>query len=66
MFHNLLQGFLYPCLHNLVAHWSPPAEKGKFVSALLGGAIGTVATWSITGPLIEDFGWEYAFYVPGK
>lgn len=48
-----------------MAHWAPPAEKGKFVSALLGGAIGTVVTWSLTGPLIENFGWDYAFYVPG-
>lgn len=60
------QGFLFPSLHALVAHWAPPAEKGKFVSCLLGGAIGTVVTWSLTGPLIENFGWSAAFYVPGK
>jgi MFS transporter, ACS family, solute carrier family 17 (sodium-dependent inorganic phosphate cotransporter), other len=63
---SLLQGFLFPALHALVAHWAPPEEKGKFVSALLGGAIGTVVTWSLTGPLIENFGWDYAFYVPGN
>lgn len=57
---------MFPALHALVAHWAPPAEKGKFVSALLGGAIGTVVTWSLTGPLIENLGWDYAFYVPGK
>ncbi|XP_049875794.1 uncharacterized transporter slc-17.2-like [Pectinophora gossypiella] len=62
---GLAAGFLFPALHALVAHWAPPAEKGKFVSALLGGAIGTVVTWSLTGPLIENFGWDYAFYVPG-
>ncbi|XP_072944697.1 sialin-like [Epargyreus clarus] len=62
---GLAAGFLFPSLHALVAHWAPPAEKGKFVSALLGGAIGTVVTWSLSGPLIEKFGWDYAFYVPG-
>ncbi|KAM3965666.1 sialin isoform 1-T1 [Aphomia sociella] len=62
---GLASGVLFPALHALVAHWAPPAEKGKFVSALLGGAIGTVVTWSLTGPLIETFGWDYAFYVPG-
>ncbi|XP_026495630.2 uncharacterized transporter slc-17.2-like [Vanessa tameamea] len=62
---GLLSGFLFPALHSLVARWAPPAEKGKFVSSLLGGAIGTVVTWSLTGPLIENFGWSYAFYVPG-
>lgn len=61
----IFQGFLFPALHALVAHWAPPQEKGKFVSALLGGAIGTVVTWSLTGPLIENFGWDYAFYIPG-
>lgn len=62
---GLAGGFLFPSLHALLAHWAPPAEKGKFVSGLLGGAIGTVVTWSLTGPLIENFGWDYAFYVPG-
>ncbi|XP_014360058.2 uncharacterized transporter slc-17.2 [Papilio machaon] len=62
---GLSAGFLFPALHALVAHWAPPAEKGKFVSALLGGAIGTVVTWSLTGPVIENFGWDFAFYIPG-
>ncbi|XP_041982129.1 putative inorganic phosphate cotransporter [Aricia agestis] len=62
---GLAGGFIFPALHALVAHWAPPAEKGKFVSALLGGSIGTVVTWSLSGPLIENFGWSWAFYVPG-
>ncbi|XP_030040391.2 sialin isoform X1 [Manduca sexta] len=57
-------GFIYPALHVLVARWAPPAEKGKFVSAMMGGTLGTVVTWSLTGPLMEKFGWESAFYVP--
>lgn len=44
--------------------WAPPAEKGKFTSALVGGAIGTVTTWPLAGWLIETVGWEFAFYVP--
>lgn len=31
---------------------------------MVGGAIGTVATWSIAGYLVESVGWDYAFYVP--
>ncbi|CAB3234050.1 unnamed protein product [Arctia plantaginis] len=58
-------GFIYPALHVLVARWAPPAEKGKFVSAMMGGTLGTVVTWSLTGPLMEKFGWASAFYVPG-
>ncbi|XP_026725730.1 sialin-like isoform X2 [Trichoplusia ni] len=57
-------GFIYPSLHVLVARWAPPAEKGKFVSAMMGGTLGTVVTWSLTGPLMEKFGWASAFYVP--
>ncbi|CAK1555783.1 unnamed protein product [Leptosia nina] len=57
-------GFTYPALHALVARWAPPAEKGKFVSAMMGGTLGIVATWSLTGPLMEKFGWASAFYVP--
>lgn len=60
----MLQGFIYPALHALVARWVPPAEKGKFISALMGGTLGTVVTWSLSGPLIEKFGWASAFYVP--
>lgn len=58
-------GFMYPALHVLVARWAPPEEKGKFISALMGGTLGTVATWSLTGPLLDKYGWASAFYVPG-
>ena len=58
------QGILFPALHRLIAHWAPPQEKGKFISALLGGAIGTVVTWPLVGTIIENYGWDYAFYVP--
>ncbi|XP_021706133.1 sialin [Aedes aegypti] len=57
-------GVLYPALHNLVSRWAPPDEKGKFVSALMGGTFGTVVTWPLVGVLIETFGWSFAFYVP--
>lgn len=57
-------GPIYPALHNLISKWSPPAEKGKFISALMGGTFGTVITWSLVGALIESVGWVYAFYVP--
>jgi len=51
-------------LHCLVSKWSPPEEKGKFVSALLGGLLGTVVTWSMLGVIIENYGWKLGFYVP--
>lgn len=33
--------------------------------AQFGSDVGTVITWSLCGILIETFGWQYAFYVPG-
>ncbi|XP_058831302.1 sialin isoform X2 [Topomyia yanbarensis] len=57
-------GVLYPALHNLVSKWAPPNEKGKFISALMGGTFGTVVTWPLVGVLIETLGWSFAFYVP--
>ncbi|KAG5678425.1 hypothetical protein PVAND_008099 [Polypedilum vanderplanki] len=61
---GVIGGVIYPGLHCLVAKWAPPNEKGKFVSALLGGLAGTVVTWSMLGFIIENFGWKYGFYVP--
>ncbi|XP_055625542.1 sialin-like [Toxorhynchites rutilus septentrionalis] len=57
-------GVLYPALHNLVSKWAPPDEKGKFISALMGGTFGTMVTWPLVGVLIETLGWSFAFYVP--
>lgn len=56
---------MVPALNRIVAKWSPPNEKGKFMSSIYGMDIGTVATWSLCGLLIERFGWKAAFYGPG-
>lgn len=56
---------MYPALHCLVARWSPPNEKGKFVASLLGGTLGTVATWPLVGTMIDSIGWIWAFFIPG-
>lgn len=51
-------------MHNVISKWSPPEEKGKFISCVLGGALGTVLTWSLVGVIIENIGWIWAFYIP--
>lgn len=61
---GLACGILYPAIHCVVALWSPVEEKGKFVACLLGGALGTVITWSMVGYIIENIGWIWAFYIP--
>lgn len=49
-------------MHNIVSKWAPPDEKGKFVAALLGGNLGTVVTFQLSGILTPIFGWRMVFY----
>lgn len=49
----------------MVSRWAPPEEKGLFTSALLGGTLGTVVTWPLLGSIIEAWGWQWGFFVPG-
>lgn len=60
-----LQGVLFPAMHDLIAKWAPPDEKGKFCSGLLGGAIGTVITWPVAGVLMGYYGWPCVYYSTG-
>lgn len=48
---HYLKGVLYPSLHSLILKWAPPSERGRFISALLGGTFGTVVTWPLAGIL---------------
>uniref|UniRef100_A0A1B0DPH9 Major facilitator superfamily (MFS) profile domain-containing protein n=1 Tax=Phlebotomus papatasi TaxID=29031 RepID=A0A1B0DPH9_PHLPP len=55
----------FPCYHILISRWAPPDEKGKFMSSLQGGALGTIVAWQMSGFLIEAIGWPWGgFYVP--
>ena len=37
-------------------------ERGKFMFALMGNNFGTVITWPICGIIIQNLGWNWAFY----
>lgn len=58
----IFQGVFFPALHNILSKWAPPCEKSKFVAALLGGNLGTVVIWQVSGFIIVVFGWAVAFY----
>ncbi|XP_076272798.1 sialin-like isoform X1 [Rhynchophorus ferrugineus] len=60
---GLFGAVTYPAIHCLISKWAPPSEKGKFISATLGGSLGTVVTWPLLGNIIGNYGWEWAFYV---
>lgn len=55
---------MYPGLQSVIAKWSPPQEKGKFVFASIGGTLGTVLTWPAVAYLMTKLGWVYTFYLP--
>lgn len=57
------QGFFFCTCHNLISLWAPPAEKGMFVSSMLGSKLGIAVTWPLMGFITSVFGWEFAFYV---
>lgn len=61
---GLTAGGIVPAWQRLIALWSPPNERGKFVATLFGVDVGTVITWAICGVLIERFGWQWAFFGP--
>ncbi|CAD7089584.1 unnamed protein product [Hermetia illucens] len=60
---GLFGGPLYPGFHDLISKWAPPDEKGKFVSALMGGTFGTVVTWPLCGLMTESLGYTWSFHM---
>lgn len=61
---GIFGGGIFPAIQNLIAKWAPPSEKGKFVSTMAGGTLGTVVTWPVAGWLMVNYGWASAFHVP--
>lgn len=60
---GLSSGTVYPALQCFVGKWAPPNERGKFLNAFMGDAIGTAVVWvmiQFTAPL---FGWHWTFYI---
>lgn len=45
-----------------ISNWAPPDELGKFQAAYLASGFGVVIDWCVSGHIIENFGWTYAFY----
>uniref|UniRef100_A0A1B0GQA4 Major facilitator superfamily (MFS) profile domain-containing protein n=1 Tax=Phlebotomus papatasi TaxID=29031 RepID=A0A1B0GQA4_PHLPP len=61
------QGFIFPCVHTLLATWVPPSERsrlGTFVYA--GSPLGNVLMLAISGLLASSsLGWPSIFYASG-
>ncbi|XP_018561126.1 putative inorganic phosphate cotransporter [Anoplophora glabripennis] len=65
---GLSQGFLFPCLHNMLGKWCPLEDRAKACGfAYAGAPLGTVIAMPITGLIsdAENLGWPVAYYIFG-
>ena len=59
-------GVSFPSLHAMTARWVPPEERSRFIArSYFGSVFGLFVGLPVTGILIENFGWEWAFYFAG-
>lgn len=54
---------IFPSSQELIAKWAVPEERGKFLAAFMSSSIGTVIDWSLSGIIIQNLGWHFAFYM---
>lgn len=52
-----------PSIQEIIRRWAPPDERGIFLALLQFTGIGVVIDWSMSGFIIEQYGWMWAFYV---
>jgi ACS family sodium-dependent inorganic phosphate cotransporter len=60
------EGFAVPATYAFIGRWSPPNERARLLAIVVSGAtIGAPGGLMVSGILIENFGWQSAFYVFG-
>ncbi|XP_034942645.1 sialin-like [Chelonus insularis] len=57
-----VMGVVLPSMHGMTAKWIPPYERSRFVSAYMGGTVGTAITYFFSAVIIYYFNWEMVFY----
>ncbi|XP_063916988.1 putative inorganic phosphate cotransporter [Zophobas morio] len=64
---GLAQGFLYPCILNIVSKWTPAFERSRVSAFVYGGAsVGIVTSMPLTGAIAgSTWGWPVACYLYG-
>ncbi|CAH1173696.1 unnamed protein product [Phaedon cochleariae] len=64
---GLTQGFIFPCVHNLIGAWTPLQDRAKIGSfTYAGGPLGTVISMPIAGFISNSsYGWPLVFYLYG-
>lgn len=60
-------GASFPCMHVMVAAWSPTKERNIIASIIYAGtALGTALATIFTGVIADKMGWQAIFYVEGS
>ncbi len=63
---GLTEAANFPAALKAVAQWFPASERSTAVGIfMLGAGAGSIITPPLAAGLIENFGWEWAFLVPG-
>uniref|UniRef100_A0A1L8DEJ4 Putative inorganic phosphate cotransporter n=2 Tax=Nyssomyia neivai TaxID=330878 RepID=A0A1L8DEJ4_9DIPT len=64
---GISQGFIFPCVHTLLAKWVPPSERSRLGTfAYSGSPLGNVLMLATSGFLASSsLGWPSIFYVSG-
>jgi ACS family sodium-dependent inorganic phosphate cotransporter-like MFS transporter 6/7/8 len=64
---GLNQGFLFPCIHNMISKWSPLYERSMISNLVYGSLnLGVAVCMPVMGAICASkAGWPVAFYVYG-
>lgn len=63
---GLAEGFAFPSIYTLLAHWTPTKEKNQMVAIVYSGIpFGTVLANALPALIIVKFGWPFVFYFSG-
>lgn len=62
---GIICGVVWPSMHNMVAQWIPPDERGTFVTAYMGSSVGVAVFFPVFGYLISWTSWEWVFHLTG-
>ncbi|CAH0564466.1 unnamed protein product [Brassicogethes aeneus] len=60
-----LGGLVYPALQITISRWSPPNEKGKFLSCMMGNTLGTAMIFPLVGGISQALNWAWGFWLTG-
>ena len=61
------QGLSFVSLADIFVHWTPSGERARSVTTtMLGYGLGLASTYPLSGLIIQNFGWQFLFYILGK